>query len=96
MLIWILGILKAGGAYVPIDPNSPASRISYLLNDLCASFLLTTKAIKARLPGSLDLELIEIDKENTKVSTSPTKNPHFQLHQIVLLMLFTHLVRLGS
>src|SRR5580658_9396059 len=33
MVVGILAILKAGGAYMPIDPNYPAERIEYLLND---------------------------------------------------------------
>jgi len=44
MLIGIIGILKAGGAYLPIDPEYPADRISYILNDSNAQILLTHKS----------------------------------------------------
>ncbi len=40
MVIGILGILKAGGAYLPIDPDYPAGRIHYLLDDSQARVLL--------------------------------------------------------
>ncbi|MGF9912133.1 amino acid adenylation domain-containing protein, partial [Paenibacillus ehimensis] len=42
MLIGILGILKAGGAYLPIDPDYPAERSGYMLNDCDARILLVT------------------------------------------------------
>jgi len=46
MIIGIMGILKAGGAYLPIDPEYPAERIEYLLEDSGSSILLTQKHLR--------------------------------------------------
>ncbi|MCP5106542.1 MAG: amino acid adenylation domain-containing protein, partial [bacterium] len=43
MITGILGILKAGGAYLPIDPQSPAGRIQFMLEDSCAQLVLAEK-----------------------------------------------------
>src|ERR1700688_1743112 len=51
MIIGILGVLKAGGAYVPIDPDYPADRISYILEDTGANLVIgdIVKEIKEEL-----------------------------------------------
>jgi amino acid adenylation domain-containing protein len=50
MVVGLLGILKAGGAYLPIDPDYPADRISFMLDDSGASVLLAQDSLSARLP----------------------------------------------
>jgi amino acid adenylation domain-containing protein len=41
----LLGVLKAGGAYLPIDPNYPAERIDFMLEDSGAAILLTQEKL---------------------------------------------------
>lgn len=42
MIAGILAILKAGAAYVPLDPDNPADRIAFVLEDTKASFVVST------------------------------------------------------
>ena len=44
----LLGILKTGAAYVPIDPEYPADRVAYILEDSDAEALVTTLDLASR------------------------------------------------
>ncbi|MGI9542892.1 MAG: non-ribosomal peptide synthetase, partial [Cyclobacteriaceae bacterium] len=41
LIIGMLGILKAGAAYVPLDPEYPAKRVHYMIQDAAMSLILT-------------------------------------------------------
>jgi tyrocidine synthetase III len=47
-LVGIFGILKSGAAYVPVDPDYPAERIAYTLEDAAVTAVVTD--ISAALP----------------------------------------------
>jgi amino acid adenylation domain-containing protein len=50
MIVALLGILKASAAYLPIDPSLPRERFAFMLEDVCASLLLTQPSLLERLP----------------------------------------------
>ncbi|WP_328898079.1 non-ribosomal peptide synthetase [Streptomyces sp. NBC_00236] len=52
LVVALLAVLKTGAAYVPLDPDYPAQRLSYMLEDARPRLLLTTSAIHRRLPAS--------------------------------------------
>nr|WP_325050181.1 condensation domain-containing protein [Cohnella faecalis] len=62
MIVGILGILKAGGAYLPIDPDYPAERIGYMLEDSGADILLTQKRLQGQTMGFAG-EVLHVDDE---------------------------------
>jgi tyrocidine synthetase III len=62
MIIGIIGILKAGGAYLPLDPEYPLDRISYMLEDSGAVFLLTQKKLYEKVKDINNIVCFEDEK----------------------------------
>ncbi|WP_190816260.1 non-ribosomal peptide synthetase [Saccharopolyspora pogona] len=50
MVVAILAVQKAGGAYLPIDPDYPAGRIAFVLDDAAPACVITTSEIAPHLP----------------------------------------------
>ncbi|MEZ4449167.1 MAG: amino acid adenylation domain-containing protein [Nannocystaceae bacterium] len=49
-VVAVLAALKAGAAYVPLDPEYPAERSAFVLEDVAARVVVTAGGIAARLP----------------------------------------------
>jgi microcystin synthetase protein McyB len=69
MLVGILAVWKAGGAYVPIDPEYPAERIRFMLEDTKAVVTLTRKHLAGALPAS-DAAVLHVDAPQGGVERS--------------------------
>ncbi|MFL6262992.1 MAG: amino acid adenylation domain-containing protein, partial [Thermoanaerobaculia bacterium] len=50
MVVALLAILKAGGAYLPVDPDYPADRVAYMLEDSRVPVVLTQERLTGKLP----------------------------------------------
>ncbi|WP_327142336.1 non-ribosomal peptide synthase/polyketide synthase [Nocardia sp. NBC_01327] len=65
LVVALLAVLKAGGGYLPIDPNYPADRIEYVLDDARPVCAITSAA--ANLPAGwfggplIDLDTADLD-----------------------------------
>ena len=57
-----LGILKAGGAFCPIQLDAPVERIRFILDDVKADIILTTKDMASRLPADRPIQAIIVDE----------------------------------
>ncbi|MCY8110057.1 non-ribosomal peptide synthetase DhbF [Bacillus spizizenii] len=66
MVASMLAVLKTGAAYLPLDPEFPADRISYMLEDAKSSCIITTEEIAARLPDGLSVPQLVLDQTVTQ------------------------------
>src|SRR5207248_7352171 len=72
MLVGLLAVWKASGAYVPIDPEYPAERVRFMLNDTKAVAVLTQKS--HALPVT-DTPVVHLDAEESRAAASPDEHP---------------------
>lgn len=62
ILVCMLGIIKAGCAYIPVDPDYPLDRITHVLEDSGARYILTKKG--SSLANSLNVDDL-LQNDNT-------------------------------
>ncbi len=72
----VLGICKAGQIYMPLDPDHPASRIEFMLNDAGAELVITDRQnlADAEALGKPVLNMDELD------SALPESDPSVVVH----------------
>ncbi|MGW7156558.1 amino acid adenylation domain-containing protein, partial [Streptomyces sp. NPDC054887] len=73
----LLGVLKSGAGYLPLDPEHPADRIGYTLQDAGARVVVTSTAHAAHLAGVAEGLLVVLDGEAdaAALAAAPDSNP---------------------
>ncbi|MGF6097385.1 amino acid adenylation domain-containing protein [Pseudomonas sp. 18175] len=61
LVVALLAILRAGAAYVPMDPEFPAQRLAYMLEQSGVGLLLTQQAVQAQLAVPDTVQTLCID-----------------------------------
>ncbi|PHM36580.1 non-ribosomal peptide synthetase [Xenorhabdus innexi] len=76
LIIGLLAILKAGGAYLPLDPNYPAERLRYMLEDARPAALLTQTAWSDKLDTFMPVVLLDnlLNEQETPLAAYSTRN----------------------
>ncbi|TYZ51954.1 non-ribosomal peptide synthetase, partial [Ralstonia solanacearum] len=68
----MLAIVKAGAVYLPLDPNYPAERIAFMLDDARPALLLTASAVQADLHAA---GLRQLRLDDLALDGLPAHNP---------------------
>ena len=74
MLVSIFAVLKSGGAYVPIDPDYPAERLTFMLNDSRAAALISNDGLRSRFPDYRGRTVL-LDADAECIGAHPEGNP---------------------
>ena len=71
MVVGILAILKAGGAYLPLDPDYPEARLAYMLADAAPGLVLSTAALRGRLPAAAQVLALDASETRALLAQAP-------------------------
>ena len=74
-IVGLLAILKAGAAYLPIDAALPKEGLTFRLQDLAVSVLITQTSLVDRTPGNIE-HLICLDTDWKKIEAENQNTPH--------------------
>ncbi|CAM5745500.1 Linear gramicidin synthase subunit B [Streptomyces afghaniensis] len=61
----VLGTLKSGAAYMPVDPDQPAERLTMMLQDAGIRAVVTSEAVRGRLPA-VDVPVVVLDADEVR------------------------------
>ncbi len=73
MVVALLAVLKAGAAYIPLEPEYPAERIQFMINETQMPVVLTQEKVLATLPES-DARIVVVDPEVGSAVDQPDGN----------------------
>ncbi|MBT2574895.1 amino acid adenylation domain-containing protein [Bacillus sp. ISL-51] len=61
MIVGLLAVLKAGAAYLPLDPDYPADRIAFMLQDAKPVYMLTNREAALKLSAGSEVPSFTLD-----------------------------------
>ncbi len=78
MVVAALAILKAGGAYIPLDPDYPAERLRFMLDDAKAAVLIARQEVGERISGGR-WKTLDIERRALQIADYPEAAPQVNI-----------------
>ncbi|MEZ4887302.1 MAG: amino acid adenylation domain-containing protein [Chitinophagales bacterium] len=75
MLMAILAVLKAGGTYLPIDPTNPKDRVTLMLEDAGAKWVICERSLEENIADYRGCEKWILEDFTSKTNAMSTANP---------------------
>ncbi|MFE3515084.1 amino acid adenylation domain-containing protein [Streptomyces sp. NPDC059166] len=72
LVVATLAVVKAGAGYLPLDPDYPADRIGYMLDDADPALVVTTGTVASALPSVSAREHLTLDTADALLARRPT------------------------
>ncbi len=76
-IVSALATLKSGAAYLPLDPDSPAERVAFLLQDAGVSAVITSENLQERLPSG-SWRVVELSGDAAQIRAQIATPPEAQ------------------
>lgn len=76
LYISLLAILKSGGAFCPLNIDAPPERVKFILDDVAATVVLTTKELASEIPYDTGATIIIVD--DNEESQGPSRSPRVE------------------
>lgn len=70
---------KTGATYMPLDPGYPDDRLSFMLGDAGAKFLITTKSLISKVSSTFKGNILLIDDESDMKKVSDETDVHVDI-----------------
>ncbi len=61
MIVAQQAILRAGGAYLPLDPDYPADRLAFMIEDSRMAVVVAQESTRGQIPGGANVVLLDTD-----------------------------------
>ncbi len=81
LIVSLLAVLKAGGVYIPLDPAYPAERLTYMLEDAEASFVISERSLTDKLKDYRGYIICtDVDQDAVESMTADQPETHISTH----------------
>ncbi|TQS34338.1 hypothetical protein Golomagni_05280, partial [Golovinomyces magnicellulatus] len=78
LYIGLLAVLKAGAAFCPLNLDAPEERIKFILHDVSAKVVLTTKDLQHNIPRDSGVAVILLDAQ---MDSAPAESASRSVHR---------------